>query len=143
MQAEAHCFLKDKEFLATMSFGGGPYGNGPYQNQPPFTNGGYQTMQPPPTGVPLYGGMPMMPMPSVHPGMMPLGGAQTAYPTGQGPLVDRPVERDANGFLKAPEVEGPDEHGTYGLFSWSLRRFNCAIATRSSNRWKSRSIAVY
>lgn len=33
-----------------------------------------------------------------------------AYPPGQGPLANRPVERGANGLYKAPEPEAPEEH---------------------------------
>lgn len=54
-------------------------------------------------------------MPSVHPGMLPMQqapvpGVQASYPTGQGPLANRPINKSANGLFEAPEPEGPEEH---------------------------------
>ena len=96
-----------------MNFGGGPFQNGQYQNMPPF-NPMAPPVQPPPTGLPMYPGMPMMPMPSVHPGMMPPPPpVQPSYPEGQGPLAGRAVQRGSNGLLQAPEEDGPEEHGMY------------------------------
>ncbi|PXF48341.1 Epidermal growth factor receptor substrate 15-like [Gracilariopsis chorda] len=89
-----------------MNFGGGPNGNG-FQN--PNFGAFSQASQMP------FPGMPVFPMPSVHPamqgmhqGMLPQ--MPNAYPPGQGPLANRPVGRGANGLYQAPEPEGPEEH---------------------------------